>query len=118
VHAESLFGGDDGRGGVSGQIDLMMGRPDQQKNSYLMSQLGSLIPAFRGVVTAVFKQFYFGNSEFLAPVSFRGTRTMVRDDDGKPQWYLPKASIFSGNLDQPHAIYIALDTSISMDELG
>src|SRR5690606_8859544 len=56
--------------------------------------------------------------EFLAPVSFRCTRTMVRDDDGKPQWYLPKSSIFSGNLDQPHAIYIALDTSGSMDNVG
>ena len=93
VSAESLFGGDDGRGGVAGDIDIMMGYPDQQKNSYLMSQLGNLIPAFRGVVTAVFKQFYFGNSEFLAPVSFRATRIHVRDDDGKAQWYPEKAAI-------------------------
>lgn len=118
VVADSLFGGEDAEGGVSGQIDILMGKPDQPKNSYLQSLLGAAIPAFRGVVSLIFKQFYFGNSPYLKPLSIRGTRTNVRDDDGKQQWYLPKAAIYSGNLKQPHAIYIALDTSGSMDYVG
>lgn len=118
VVADSLFGGEDAEGGVSGQIDVLMGKPSQPKNSYLQSLLGATIPAFRGVVSLIFKQFYFGNSPYLKPLSIRGTRTNVRDDDGKPQWYLPKAAIYSGNLTQPHAIYIALDTSGSMDYVG
>lgn len=118
VVADSLFGGEDGEGGVSGQIDVLMGKPDQTRNTYLQSILGAAIPAFRGVVSLIFKQFYFGNSPYLKPLSIRATRTNVRDDDGKAQWYLPTASIYSGNLSQPHAIYITLDRSGSMNFVG
>lgn len=117
VQAESLFGGDDGEGGVSGTVDVLMGSPTQVKNSYLQSLLGLNIPAFRGVFSLVFKQFYFGNSPYLKNLAIRGTRILKRDN-GEPQWYPDAATIYSGKLTQAQAIYIALDCSGSMDQIG
>ncbi|MGN0920215.1 MAG: VWA domain-containing protein [Cellvibrio sp.] len=117
VRAESLFGGDDGEGGVSGTVDVLMGSPTQTKNSYLQSLLGLNIPAFRGVFSLVFNQFYFGNSPYLKNLAIRATRILKRDN-GEPQWYPDAATIYSGKLTQAQAIYIALDCSGSMDQIG
>lgn len=92
VDAEELFGGDGREGGVSGVIDIEMGRPNQSQNDYLAQQLGSSVPAYRGIVGAVFRQFYFGNNPYLKPVDFRASRIHVRQD-GESQWYDEKAAI-------------------------
>lgn len=112
VNSPSLFGGDGREGGVSGQIDIEMGGPAQGKNSYLVSKLGNLIPAYRGVVGAVFRQCYLGNNPYLKPWRFRGQRIYVRTD-GEAQWNPGRAAI--GSLTGDHAIYIAMDCSGSMD---
>lgn len=93
INQESLFGGEGREGGVSGTIDIEMGRNNQGKNSYLLSKLGSLIPAYRGVVGAVFRQCYLGNNPYLKAWRFRGQRIHVRQD-GIAQWYDAKAAVY------------------------
>ena len=113
VSAENLFGGEGREGGVSGKIDVEMGRPTQTKNSYLLSKIGAAIPAYRGVVGLVFRHCYMGNNPYLKPWRMRMQRIHVRED-GIEQWYDETAPI--GQLSGKHAIVIALDRSGSMAE--
>lgn len=92
INAGELFGGDKREGGVSGTIDIAMGGPTQGQNSYLVSKLGALIPAYRGVVGLIFRQCYLGNNPYLKPWAFRGQRIHVRQD-GIAQWNDSKAAI-------------------------
>lgn len=114
VNAPELFGGEGREGGVSGVIDIEMGAPTQGQNSYLLAKLGALIPAYRGVVGAVFRQCYLGNNPYLKAWRFRGQRIHVRQN-GIEQWYRSRAPI--GSLEGVNAIYIALDKSASMGTL-
>ena len=95
VEKRELFGGASREGGVAGRIDIEMGGPAQGKNSYLVSKLGNLIPAYRGVVGAVFRHCYLGNNPYLKPWRFRGQRVYVRQN-GIEQWYPEKAGILPG----------------------
>lgn len=92
INKPDIFGGDSREGGVSGTLDVEMGRDTQGQNSYLASMLGALIPAYRGVVGVVFRQFYLGNNPYLKPWRFRGQRVFVRQD-GIAQWYSARAGI-------------------------
>lgn len=58
VNSPNLFGGDKKEGGVQGNVDFMFGEETQAKNSYLMDRLGSIIPAYRGVLSFVLRQCY------------------------------------------------------------
>lgn len=102
LSAETLFGGEDREGGISGDVDIDMGSDTQLPNSYLVSKLGSFVPGFRGVVGAIFKRFYFGMTPYLKPPSFWGQRILVRQN-GIPQWYIAKAPIGS-DLNPSHII--------------
>lgn len=102
VNAPSLFGGDEREGGVSGLVDVEMGRTTQTPNSYLASKLGGAIPAFRRVVGIVLRQCYLGNNPYLKLWAFRGTRIHVRQD-GLTQWYDSKSEI-SGDMNPAHII--------------
>lgn len=93
VNAPALFGGEKREGGVSGTIDIEMGGPTQGRNAYLVQQLGNLIPAYRGVVSAIFRQCYLGNNPYLKPWRFRGQRIHVRQN-GIAQWYNGVAAIY------------------------
>lgn len=97
VNAPELFGGESREGGVSGTIDIEMGGPAQGQNSYLLSKLGALIPAYRGVVGAVFRQCYLGNNPYLKAWRFRGQRIHVRQN-GLEQWYDETSSIAGGDV--------------------
>lgn len=88
----SLFGGDKREGGVAGTIDVAMGGPAQGQNSYLVSKLGALIPAYRGIVGLIFRQCYLGNNPYLKTWAARGQRVYVRQN-GIAQWYAEKAGI-------------------------
>ena len=114
VNAPNLFGGDAREGGVSGLIDIEMGRNTQGKNSYLLSKLGSLIPAYRGVVGAVFRQCYLGNNPYLKATRWRGQRIHVRQD-GVEQWYDAKALIASQN---PTASAKLIVADVALDANG
>lgn len=92
VDAPELFGGDGREGGVSGTLDLLTGEQTQLPNSYLMGQLGSDIPAFRGVTSVVGRQVYMGNNPYLKPWAFLSQR-VHKTTDGETQWYDEKAAI-------------------------
>lgn len=94
INAPELFGGESREGGVSGALDIEMGRPNQGQNSYLLSRLGNLIPAYRGIVAVVFRRAYLGNNPYLKPWRYRGQRVHVRQD-GIEQWYDAKAGVYS-----------------------
>lgn len=106
VSAEGLFGGEQREGGVSGQVDIEMGLPSQGRNSYLQAQLGTDIPAFRGVVGAVLRQCYLGLNPYLKRWAFRLQRIHLRQN-GLAQWYDIKSAIPSGASDATDALSVA-----------
>lgn len=89
---EGLFGGESREGGVSGIIDFDFGGPAQLQNDYLQSQLGTDIPAFRGVTSAIFRKAYLGMNPYLKFWDFRAQRIHITQD-GNTQWYDEKAEI-------------------------
>lgn len=95
VSADNLFGGEKREGGVSGAVDLETGHSAQVKNDYLLSKLGSLVPAFRGVCGVVLRQCYLGVNPYLKRWSFRPQRVFLRSN-GVEQWYPAKAGIGQG----------------------
>lgn len=92
INSPELFGGESREGGVSGTVDIEMGSSSQTKNSYLLSKIGSNIPAYRGVVGLVFRQCYMGNNPYLKPWRARGQRIHLAQD-GAEQWYDETAAI-------------------------
>lgn len=75
INKPSLFGGDEREGGVVGEIDIMNGEATQARNDYLVSRLGSAIPAFRGVLSLVARKImYAANNHYLKPWAVRVRR--------------------------------------------
>lgn len=99
INKPSLFGGDEQSGGVQGNIELLFGHADQQKNSTLQricakisNAFGGLISAYRGVCSVVFDNVYIGTAPNMPDSKWRVKRTQVRHD-GIEQWYKEKADI-------------------------
>lgn len=99
VSAEGLFGGEKREGGVAGAVDFMFGEPTQPKNSYLQEKLGlTNIPAFRGVMSFVFKSFYFAAmNPYLKDVAFLMKRIPANID--------PTTQEISGDANAAHMLY-------------
>ncbi|PQO22062.1 hypothetical protein C2I36_15060 [Rhodobacteraceae bacterium WD3A24] len=113
IDKPKLFGGKKREGGIKGNVDIMMGAPDQGPNDYLAAQAGETVPSYRGVTSVVLRQCYLGNNPYLKPWSFRTTRVM-NAARGTQQWYPAKAPITPEAVVENAAIYIALDASGSM----
>ena len=96
VNREDMFGGESREGGISGVLAVHLGKDDQTKDSYLVSKIGALVPAFRGVVSVVLKQMYLGINPYLKSWSFVASRTLTRRN-GIDQWYPEKAAVPSNN---------------------
>ncbi|MHA3052608.1 phage tail protein [Acinetobacter sp. ANC 4640] len=120
INKPSLFGGDEQSGGIQGNVDLLFGHPDQQKNSViayitdtstsaltatnkfnaistlfpniLNNASTALISAWRGVTSVVFDNLYIGTSPTLPDSKWRVKRVHTLQD-GQPQWYDEKAEI-------------------------
>lgn len=102
IDKPDLFGGIDKEGGVQGTVDVMMGEATQPKNPYLMSKLGSVIPAFRGVLSVVLNKVYVcAMSQYPKPWAFKVKRIPARS------WYPEKADI-GGSANIAHVIYETL----------
>ena len=125
INAKELFGGEKREGGVSGAIDIEMGKPTQGQNDYLSSKLGSTnLPSFRGVCCAVLRQVYIGLNPYLKDWSWRLQRVHTRQN-GIEQWYDQKSAIYCGTLNakdqintdtySDYNICFVLDYSGSMD---
>ena len=75
INKPTLFGGDEREGGVVGTIDVLSGNAGQGRNDYLMSRLGSSIPAFRGVLSLVARKILFAaNNPYIKPWAVRVRR--------------------------------------------
>ena len=75
INKPDLFGGDSHEGGVVGNIDVLAGGAGQGRNDYLMSRLGSAIPAFRGVLSLVARKILFAaNNPYIKPWAVRVRR--------------------------------------------
>lgn len=103
VDAPELFGGDHKEGGVQGPVDIMMGEPTQARNSYLQGLLGTVIPAFRGVVSLVLRQCYVAA---LSPYPKAWAVKVLRIP--MKSWYPATANINAGSANGAHIIYETL----------
>ena len=70
VFGYTLFGGDEGGGGVTGWLDVHKGSSSQNADPYLEAVLGVSLPGYRGVCHAVSRHMYVGTSPYLKPVAF------------------------------------------------
>lgn len=93
IDQAELFGGDKREGGIAGQLDVLMGEPAQAANDYLTSQLGAGIPAFRGILSAVWRGGQVAaNNPYVKPWAFRVKRILQGWTTGSA-WYPEKAEI-------------------------
>jgi hypothetical protein len=92
INSPDLFGGESREGGIQGAMDFEVGSLTQTQNGYLLSKLGSLVPAFRGVAGVVLRHMYMGLNPYLKTWSFRLSRIHTRQK-GLAQWYDAKSAI-------------------------
>lgn len=59
-----------------GTMTVAYGSRYQPVDNFLKQKLGDHCPAFRGVTSVVFKNFYFGNSHYIKPPSFKVSRAV------------------------------------------
>lgn len=122
INAPGLFGGEKKEGGIVGYVDLAFGEATQAKNPYLQSVLGNVIPAFRGVTSAIANKVYLAAmSPYPKPWSFVIQRLAAKT------WQPSFASI-NGSANGVHIIYEALtsyewgmgypSTSINLDSFA
>jgi len=74
IAQQNLFGGHDvgGGGGVTGNFNYYSGSQNQMPDPYLEKKLGvGNVPASRGVCSFVWKQGYFGTSNYMKDWKFR-----------------------------------------------
>ena len=102
VDNPDLFGGEKKEGGVQGYVDIMMGGAAQPQNDYLVSKISTILPAFRGVVSAVLRQCYLTSmSPYPKAWAFLVKRCPARD------WY-PATADINGGANGAHIIYEVL----------
>lgn len=128
IAAGELFGGDKREGGVSGALDIEMGEPAQAANSYLMEKIGAGIPAFRGILSAVWRGGQVAsNNPYVKPWAFRVQR-IIEGWTGGTAWYAAKAPIpgvtlagnppYIGNFSHPETTAVWVGTGIPQPNLG
>src|SRR5512145_1557144 len=55
INQPDLFGGDKREGGLVGKMQVLMGNSDQARDGYLSRQQGANCPAYRRILTVLFK---------------------------------------------------------------
>lgn len=108
IYAPRVFGGDDREGGVSGYLDVQMGGDSQGANAYLTAQQGAAQPAYRGILSVVFRQgLISSNNPYIKPWKFRLKR-LFQGWDGAV-WNSTKCAIDLGDgviaMNPAHIIY-------------
>lgn len=127
INRSGLFGGDEQSGGIQGNVELLFGRPDQQKSITLQqicakisNSFNGLISAYRGVCSIVFNNVYIGTSPSMPDSKWRVKRVHTRHD-GEKQWYDEKAEInafsLNANIDKQYK-YFVKDGFTALSQLG
>lgn len=108
VSAPNLFGGEEKEGGVQGALDVLMGGPSQPVNDYLASQLGGSIPAFRGVLSLVYRGGLVScNNPYVKKWAVKVKRVLQGwGQDGA--WYPAKADVPGVGMNPAHIVYQCL----------
>src|SRR5690606_6520884 len=84
-------------GGIVGELDVMMGEPDQQPNDYLVEQLGTPMPAFRGMLSLVFRKGMVGAmNPYPKPWKFKVQR-LLKGWHANAPWYPEKVAVAVGS---------------------
>lgn len=119
INKPDLFGGEESGGGVQGTVSFYNGGLIQKANAYLQRVVGvDIVSGLRGVCYTVLEQFYIGNTETPAKVSFvcsrfpkspgGNTSLEIIGDDANPAYVIHEfltdkrfgASISSSLVDQ------------------
>ena len=113
VNAPELFGGESREGGVVGVVDIEMGGPLQAVNAYLNSKISGAVPAYRGLVGAIFRgggglafQWSAMNPYFKAP--WWRVKRVLKGWNSDIPWYPEKAAIGAYDMNPAHIIYECL----------
>lgn len=109
INAPGLFGGEEKEGGLQGTLDVMMGADTQATNDYLVSQHGADTPAYRGILSAVWRRGLVAvNNPYLKPWAFK-VRRILKGWQGGTAWYSEKAAITLAGVGQgmnpAHIVY-------------
>lgn len=97
INKRDLWGGSGtgGEGGIEGPLEFLFGDSAQTPNSYLASALGAQQPAYRGLLTALFKGGLWGAfSPYPKAASFKVRRILEGWERSGGAWYPEKAEIF------------------------
>ena len=110
IRLPELFGGSEKEGGIVAAFDLANGNPSQPINDYLASVLGPLTPAYRGVVSLIWRKGYFGTTNRLPAMNHKIFNVAGIHRGWRPDTALigVQGSVASAS------IYIAMDLSGSM----
>lgn len=65
INQEHLFGGEKSRGGALGVVDVLTGVATQGVNPYLQLKCGDRVPAYRGVLSLVFRSDLTSAKEYV-----------------------------------------------------
>lgn len=102
ISKPTLFGGTEREGGVEGSVDVLMGASSQAQNSYLAAKCSPDVPAYRGVLSLVFRgltaarSFYWAAmNPYIKPVEITARR--ILQGWNTAVWYPEKAEIGPGN---------------------
>ena len=67
-----LFGGEKREGGIAGDVDVAFGQSTQTPNDYLISNIGTPQPAYRGLLSLILRQVYIAaNNPYMKPWAVR-----------------------------------------------
>lgn len=98
IDAPGLLGGDEREGGLAGTMDIAFGEREQLPNAHLQDQLGVDIPAYRGLLSFIFKYVTFSsNSPYFKKLWFEVERVYRA-------WNEDDASI-NGHANPAHILY-------------
>lgn len=103
IEKPDLFGGATSEGGVEGTVYIGFGEPSQAPSAYLEAMLGDM-PAYRGLVTVLFKRVYIGHNYYLKPWKFKKVQRIHKLKHGEAQWYDAKAAIATKLINPIHVI--------------
>lgn len=108
INKPELFGGESREGGVVGDVDIEMGHIDQGRNAYLSLHQSDTCPAYRGVLSLVFKAFMWSsmNPYFKSPWP-EVTRILAGWNNDTP-WNPDNAVINTLDMNPAHIIYQCL----------
>jgi hypothetical protein len=104
VNAPELFGGDSREGGVQGYVEVKLGGPAETISGYLQQKLGSVIPAFRGVVSIIVQQCQLSAmNPYIKPWSIEARRIPAPAALG--------SGYINGDANPAHIIYECLNNA-------